>query len=407
MAWLRVLIVLGLCSGVATAEDWPQWLGPRRDGSTAEKVAPWKQPPRKVWSAAVGEGHSSPVVAGGKVFLHAKVKDKDAEEVLAFDAASGKRLWAKSYERAAFSSPFGNGPRATPCVDGGKVYTYGVTGVLTCFDAAGGDQVWQVDVLKLFKAPNLQFGVSSSPLLDGPRVFVMAGAGATVVALDRDKGTVVWTSLRDAASYASPMLVEKGQPRQVVFVTQRGVSSLDPADGTPYWQIPMVDLLNESSTTPVRLGDLLLASSVTFGSIGIRLDAKDGKPAATRAWKNPKLTCYFATPVAVGPENVFMVTGAIVLPQATLRCVDAKTGNERWQKGTGGKYHATLLRTADEKLLMLDDAGTLVLVDPNPEGYRELARTKVCGATWAHPALANGRLFVRDEKELICLKLAD
>src|SRR6267142_327844 len=127
MPWLRAVVALCLCGTVSAAGDWPQWLGPKRDGSSAEVVAAWKTAPQKEWSVAVGEGHSSPIVAGGKVFLHAKVRDKDAEEVAAFDAASGKQLWSKTYPRAAFNSQFGNGPRATPCSLDGKVYTYGVT----------------------------------------------------------------------------------------------------------------------------------------------------------------------------------------------------------------------------------------------------------------------------------------
>lgn len=407
MPWLRALLALCLGASVAAADDWPQWLGPRRDSSSSERVQPWKAAPQKAWSVAVGEGHSSPVVAGGKVFLHSKVKDQDAEEVAAFDVGSGKRVWRKTYSRGAFSSVFGNGPRATPCVADGKVYTYGVTGVLSCLNADDGQILWQIDALKEFAASNLKFGISSSPLLDGDNVLIMVGGGTTVVAVDKNKGTVVWKSEKDAASYASPILIGNGKERQAVFVTEKGVTSLNPTDGAVYWKIPLVDLLSESSTTPVRIENLLLASSVTFGSLGVKLETKDGKPAATQAWKNSTLTCYFATPVAIGSDYVYMVTGAVFPPQSTLRCVQAKTGTQLWYKDKVGKYHATLLRTGDNKLLMLDDAGNLVFIDPSPESYRELARAKVCGATWAHPALANGRLYLRDEKELICLKLAD
>jgi outer membrane protein assembly factor BamB len=407
MPWLRALVALCVCGRIAAAGDWPQWLGPTRDGASPEKVAAWKEAPPRQWNIPVGEGHSSPVVAGGKVFLHAKVKDKDEEEVSAYDAATGKQVWSRTYARAAFSSPFGNGPRATPCVADGKLYTFGVTGVLSCFEADGGKLLWQVDTLKEFKAPNLRFGVSSSPLVDGKRVMVMVGAGATVVALDKDQGTVLWKSLKDPASYAAPIAFGKGKERQAVFITQRGVVSLSAGAGSVFWKFPMVDLLNESSTTPVRVGDLLLASSVTFGGVGLRLETKDGKPAAEQAWKNPALTCYFATPIPVGTEHVYLVTGAVFPPQAALRCVEAKTGKELWRKDKVGKYHATLLRTGNAKLLMLDDAGNLMLLDPSPKEYRELARSKVCGPTWAHPALANGRLYVRDEKELICLRLGE
>ena len=140
------------------------------------------------------------------------------------------------------------------------------------------------------------------------------------------------------------------------------------------------------------------------------METKDGKPGATQVWKNDALTCYFSTPVAVGPDHLYLVTGSKPLassPQATLRCIEARTGKELWHKSKVGKYHATLLRTGDQKLLMLEEAGNLVLLDPDPKEYRELARAKVCGETWAHPALVDGRLYVRDAQEVICLQLGE
>lgn len=409
MAWLRTCLALAITATAARAGDWPQWLGPNRDGSSAEKVAPWKEAPKRLWSANVGEGHSSPIIANGKVYLHARVTGKSEEVLTAYDAVSGKRLWSKSFPRADFNNPYGNGPRATPCVANGKVYTYGVTGVLSCFHADSGELLWQVDTLDKFKAPNLFFGVSSSPLVDENKLLAMVGKGATVVAFGLEKGDVLWKSLSDPASYAAPMVLGQGKERQAVFLTQQGVVSLNPADGSVFWKSPLVDALNESSTTPVRIGDLLLASSVTFGSVGLRLSAKEGKPSAEEAWKNPALTCYFATPVAVGTEHIYMVTGKIFPPppQARLVCVEAKTGKELWQRDRVGKYHASLLRTGNNRLLMLDDAGNLILLEPDPKEYKELARAKVCGETWAHPALSNGKLYVRDKNELICLSLGE
>jgi outer membrane protein assembly factor BamB len=409
MPWLRTLLALSLCTALAAAGDWPQWLGPTRDGVTSEKVAPWKEAPKVLWRQPVGEGHSSPVVAGGRVFLHVKAKDKDAEEVRAFDARSGKPIWNTGYERAKFASPFGVGPRGTPAVVGGKVYALGVTGVLTCLDAASGQQVWQVDTQKEFKPPSLNFGVSGSPLVEGDKVLVNVGAkGASVVAFDKDKGSVLWKALDDPASYSSPIVYDQAGRRQVVFLTGAGVASLDPATGEVFWKFPLKDLLSESSTTPVRVGDLLVASSVTYGSAGLRLEGKDGKPAHSQAWKNTALNCYFSTPVPVGKEHTYFVTGGLLPPpQTTLRCVETATGKEVWSKPKVGKYHASLLRTGDDKLLLLDDGGNLMLLDPNPKEYRELARAKVCGPTWAHPALSDGRLYVRDDKELICLQLGE
>ena len=158
----------------------------------------------------------------------------------------------------------------------------------------------------------------------------------------------------------------------------------------------------------------MIASSITYGSAGLRLSTKDGKPAMTEAWKNPQLTSYFTTPVAVGKEHLYLVTGTPpgfggrgTPPQASLHCVEVATGKVLWTHEKVGRYHAALLRTGDGKLLMLEDQGDLVLIDPSPKEYRELARSKACGATWSHAAFADGRLYLRDDKEIICLRLGE
>lgn len=419
MQALRLLLSALVClfaTVPAIAEDWPQWLGPRRDNSTTETIAPWKGELKVLWRARVGEGHSSPVVADGRVFIHAKVasraaKAKSEEEMSAFDAKTGKVLWQRSYRRAAFDSKFGNGPRATPAVVKNRIYAFGITGILTCFDTKTGDTVWQVDTLQKFKAKNLFFGMACSPLVVDACVLVnIGGQGASVAAFQCGNGEIAWKSMDDPASYASPIVFGTDATRQIVFLTGEHVASLNPANGNVNWRFPLKDRLMESSTTPLRAGDLLLASSITYGSVGLKLANPDGKPSAVEAWRNKELTSYFSTPVAVGKEHIYIVTGKLSLirkPLADLHCIEAKTGKELWKKEKIGTYHASLLRTGDDKLLMLTDGGDLVLLEPNAKEYRELARAKVSGPeTWAHPALANGRLYVRDNSEIICLQAA-
>jgi len=409
MLWLRSLVVLFLLAPLALAGDWPQWLGPNRDGSTPEKVAPWKEDPKVLWKKPVGEGNSSPVIAEGRVFIHSKIKDKTEEEVVAYDATTGKELWRYPYERVPFKSAYGNGPRATPAVVDGKVYTFGITGVLTCLDAAKGTKLWQIDTLTEFKGKNLRFGLAGSPLVEKDRVLVDVGAaGASIVALDSKTGEVAWKRLDDGASYSSPIAFGDGKQRQAVFLTGAGLVSLAPAMGELNWRFPLRDLLFESSTTPVKVGDRIVASSITYGSACLKLETKEGKPAFKEEWKNPALTCYFSTPVPVGSEHLYLVTGKLPLGQAaeaTLHCVDMASGKSLWQQPKVGEFHAALLRTGDGKLLMHQDSGELALLDPNPKEYKELCKSKVCGPTWAHPALANGLLYVRDKKELICVQL--
>jgi outer membrane protein assembly factor BamB len=395
----------------AAAADWPQWLGPNRNGYTPEKIAPWKGDPKVLWRKSVGEGHSSPIVADGVVYLHTRVKEKDEEAVQAFDAKSGEIKWEKTYPRAAFSSSFGVGPRATPAVANKRLYTFGVTAVLSCWDMSDGKLHWQVDTLKELRAPNLNFGISASPLAVGGRVVVQVGndgkkpKGSCVVAFETDSGKVAWKALDDPASYAAPALLNG----QIVVLTGAHLAGLDAAKGTSLWTYPFKDLLNESSTTPVRVGDLLIASSVTAGSLAVRVTGSDGKFNAMEAWKQPTLNSYFTTPVPVGEKHFFMVTGKLIPPQsATLHCVEADTGKVTWSKPKIGTYHAALTRLGDGNVLMLDDDGFLSLLAPDLKEYKELARSKVLagnGDVWAHPALAGGRLYVRDGKELICMQM--
>lgn len=406
------LILFFVCAP-GRAEDWPQFLGPRRDGTSKETVAAWSGEPKVAWRVAVGEGHSSPVVAGGLVFLHDRVPGQNVERLGVFDAASGKLLASVEQPRKDFNSPFGLGPRSSPTVVDGTAYVFGVTGN---FRAAGVTRdsgtaslkpLFDKNLLTEFAAKNLTFGVSASPLVEGDLVInLVGGKGAGVVALNRKTGDVAWKALDDPASYASPVAIGEGAKRQIIVLTQKGLASLSPGDGTINWQHPFQDRLNESSTTPLQVGDLLLGSSVTLGSVALKLTEKEGKPAVEQAWKRPELTCYFSTPVAVGKDHVYMITGSFLAgPTIVLRCVEASSGKTLWTKANIGKYHAALVKTGDDKLLMLDDAGRLTLIQPDPKEYRVLAQSKVCGETWAHPALSNGRVYLRDAKELICIEL--
>lgn len=385
----------------ASGGDWPQFLGPNRDNSTPETVAPWKGDLKPVWAKPVGEAHSSPVVAGGVVYAFYQPKGKNADALAAFDAKTGELKWEQSYDRPEFKPLFGNGPRGTPSVSNGKVFTYGGTGVLACWDAKTGKVDWKVDALKEFGAKNLFFGTSASPLVVGDKVVALVGGkGAGIVALDAKTGTTAWKATDDPSSYASPTLINE----QIVALTGSNVRALG-TDGKPLWEVPFKDKLNESSTTPLSAGGLVFASSVTAGSIAVKVT--DGK--AAKVWENKALTCYFSTPVVVG-EYLYMVNGKASLANAsiTLRCVELKTGKVAWEKADVGKYHAAIVRcgpAGKESLLMLDDNGSLTLFAADPKEYKELAKSKVCGTTWAHPALVDGRLYLRDEKELLCFEL--
>ena len=397
------LALLLCCASLSMAGDWPQWLGPNRDGTSPEKIAPWKDDLKIEWRKDVGEGHSSPIVSDGLVFLHTKVAGKEEELLQAFDTKTGNKKWEQAYEKPAFTTPFGNGPRGTPCVHDGKIYTFGITGTLSCFECAAGKPVWSAKVLEDAKKHNLFFGVSASPLVVGDNVIVQGGGSGSrgIKAYDLKTGTLAWTAGEDPASYAAPVLLDKN----IVVLTGAHLASISPK-GEMRWKHPFKDGLNESSTTPIMAGDLFLAGSVTAGSVAVKETTKDGKIEISQVWKKPALSCYFSTPVAVSKEHYYIVTGSIPLPAATLRCVEIATGKEVWKKPNVGKYHAALLKLADGNLLMHDDStGNLTLLAPNVKEYQELAKSKAGGSTWAHPAIADGKVFIRDNKELICLSL--
>jgi outer membrane protein assembly factor BamB len=415
MTWFRTVLVLLACAGVARAGDWPQWLGPKRDGSTAEKVAPWKEKeaPRVLWRQAVGQGYSSPVVAGGRVFFHAAVPDRDEEEVVALDAATGKQLWSDRYPRPRFRSVLGHGPRATPTVAGKRLYTIGINGLLSSYDVDKGKRLWQVDLYKELQADLPPFAVCCSPLVVGNRVIVsVGGKGRCVVALHTDTGEVQWQALDDAASTSSPVLFAGGdRPRgaapDVVFMTPLRLVGLDPLDGTLRWEHPMVFQPRGTSPTPIAVGDKMVASTQSHGAVAVRVGKKDDKVAAEQAWQNQEMKSYFSSGVAAG-DLLLLVSNAVEpLPAASITCLEAGTGKELWKKEKVGYFHAGLLRTGDGKLLVLNDAGILTLLDVDAKGARELARAKVCGGTLVVPALADGRLYARDDKEVICLQLTE
>jgi outer membrane protein assembly factor BamB len=390
----------------ARAVDWPQWLGPNRDGSTSEIVKPWKKSLQVVWRKPVGDGYSSPVVSGGKVFVLARVGDEDEEELIAFNTKTGKELWRKGYKRKAVDTDCGGyGPRSTPCVSGKQIFTQGISGVISSFDGDTGKLQWQVNTHEDFDARFLRFGVSSSPVVFGDLLIAQVGArDASLVAFDKKTGKVAWKKRSDAAGYASPALFGKNNDYEVVFLTGTGLVSLQPKNGELLWEHPVKDVLGLRAMTPTRVGDVVLTGTM-FGSLGIRVPTKNvDKSKSATAWKSAALTCYLSTPLAAG-ERFYVVTNTLLPSRtATLRCVNAKTGKELWNKPNVGKYHASLIRMGDDKLLMLEEAGALVLLDVNDKGCKELARSKVCGTTLALPALADGLIYVRDSKEIICLK---
>jgi len=413
MSLLRSLIGLFVCAVTVQAADWPQWLGPKRDGTTTEVVEVWKEKegPKVLWREKVTSAYSAPVVADGRVFLHSRVNDKDEESVAAYDAATGKVLWKEIYARPAYRSILGAGPRATPTVAGKRLYTMGINGVVSCFDVENGKRIWGVDLYKELKAELPPFAVCGSPLVVGNRVIVsVGGKGRCVVALNTENGEIKWQALDDAASTSSAVLFSggeraKGASPDVVFMTPLRLVGLDPLDGTLRWEHPMVYQPRGTSPTPIILGDKLIASTQAHGAVAVQVGVKDDKSTAKQAWQNKDARAYFSSGVGVEDFAFLVVNTVDAMPTTSLVCVEAKSGKELWTKAKVGQFHAGVIRTGDGKLLVLGDAGTLTLLEVNAKEAKELATAKVCGGTLINPALANGRLYVRDGSELICVQV--
>jgi outer membrane protein assembly factor BamB len=400
---LRALVLLVFCSGAAAAADWPQWLGPRRDGGTSEKIEPWTTPPKAAWTVKTGVGFSSPVVANGKVFVHARVNGKEKEEMIAIDAASGKVLWRTPYDRTPYSSVLNTGPQATPAVAGGKIYGFGITGSLTCFDAETGNLDWHVDALKKLKVNVPRFGVCCSPLVIGNRVIVaVGGKGSAVVAFDTKTGDIAWQGLDEAANTSSPVLYAvKGKPvPDAVFMTTLRVIGLNPLDGTVNWEYPLPFQPGGTSPTPLVNGDTIITSTMDNGTNAFRLKGTD-KLETEKAWQTKGVSGYFSSGVA-SKDRIFLVTNTLKpVPRADLACLDATTGKLKWKKEGIGYFHFGVVRTGNGKLLLLDDKGTMRLVNAEADEYKELCSASVCEGTLVVPTISNGMVFARDGEKVV------
>jgi outer membrane protein assembly factor BamB len=400
MPWIVLSLAIAGLAG-----DWPQLLGPDRNGISNEKDLVnsfGKDGPPVVWQHAVGDGYASPAIAGGKLVIFHRVEDDDTIECLS--AATGKPQWKYTYRtdyRDALGK--GDGPRSTPVISGNNVYTLGAAGQLLCLNVRTGTKVWQKDLLKSYTVPQSYFGVGATPLIEGKLLLVnVGGEGAGIVAFDRDTGKEVWKASEDGASYSSPIAATIDGIRHVFFFTRQGLVSLDPADGkvraSKRWRARYDASVN--AAMPVLLGGkyLLLTASYETGAVLLKV-RKDG---VDEEWKSKTaLSAHFSTPVAVG-DQLYGFEGRQEVG-AQLRCIDWKTGKVRW---TEPGFGCGSIIAAGKKLFVLSESGELALVEATGERYQEKARAAVLGAPCrAHMALADGLLYARDRGKLVCWKV--
>ena len=379
---------------------YPQFLGPSRDATLAgpRLARDWtKHPPRPLWRQPVGEGWSGFAIASGVAVTQ---EQREGEErVVAYEPRTGKPLWSHGDEARYATVIAGVGPRATPTIDGDRVYTLGATGLLNALELRSGRRLWSRDVVRESGATLPDWGKSSSPLVVDGRVIVPGGGpGRALVAFDAASGAPVWSAGDGGASYSSATLLTLAGRRQVVVLNARSVSGHDPATGAVLWEQPFPSG-QPNVSMPVQLGPDRLLASVGYGvgSKAYRLAESGGALRATLEWESPRLKSKFA--------NLIVRDGSVFgLDDGVLTCLDPATGERRWKSGRLG--HGQLLLVAGLLLVQTED-GELVLVEPSPEAYRELARFAVLdGKTWNPPALAGALLVVRNDREAAAYELA-
>lgn len=403
---MLLLATLTVLPPAATAGDWPQVLGPTRTGIAAadERLADrWPETgPPVIWKRPVGSGYAGVAVATGRVFLFHRQGDREVTEAL--DAATGKTLWQADHAtRFQPQVGGGDGPLCVPNVSGDRLITFGAQGVLTCLDTATGQIHWQRQTHREFDAAEGYFGAGSSPLVIGDCVVVNVGgrSGAGVVGFELSTGKVRWQTTDEPASYAAPTVIEQGGRQQAVVITRYQCLLIDPTNGAIGWQFPFGmrgPTVNAATPLAWTAADgtsrLLVTAAYGIGSICATFNAD----SATPIWQGTEsLASQYCTPIMLD-GHLYCIDGRDDVPPATLKCVDAATGQVRWQEPNFG--YGTLL-AADGKLLAVKTSGDLMLLKVSPAGFEALATDRpLPGTLRALPALAAGRLYLRDDDTL-------
>jgi outer membrane protein assembly factor BamB len=395
------------------AADWPQWRGANRDGHArgAAAISTLPKELKPVWKLPVGPGFSAPVVANGKLVYLDEQNGKEVAHCL--EAATGKPLWNTPFAASA-GDEWGSGPRCTPFIDGDRVYVQSMNGEFHCLSLADGKSQWNLSFEKYgisFSTKSAEGtasrrGNNGSGVIEGDRVYVPVGArGASIVCLDKRSGREIWKTGDDEAAYSSFVVATLAGAKQLVAFTADALTGLDLQSGETLWRVPFRTGAKRHAATPVVIGDTVTVNSQTIGLVCTRVSKDGGKWTTTQAWVNKPLTINLATPVLV--DGHLYVYGPIRTKDYV--CVNATSGETKWTQGGFGlgkdqtDYASSI--AVGKNVLILTYDGQLVLIAADPAKYTELARAQVCGKTWSHPALVDGKLYVRDGRELQCLDL--
>lgn len=414
------------------ADDWPQWMGPQRDNVWRETGLLEKFPesgPKVLWRSPVAGGYAGPAVVGERLYVTDYVTQDDVkvenferkestgtERVLCLDATTGDEVWRHEYP-VKYTISYPSGPRCTPVVDGGKVYTLGAEGNLICFNADSGDIIWQHDLVKEYKTKTALWGYASHPLIDGDKLICLAGGeGTHAVAFDKNTGSEIWRALTaPEQGYSPPTIIESGGVRQLILLRPNAVTSVDPETGSEHWSIPYEATNGSVIMSPVKSGNFLYVGG--FANKNMLLELDPNKPAAELMWRDrPK---HAISPINVQP---FVSEGVMYGcdQDGKLYAVELPSGKRLWEttepisKRPAGSGTAFIVRQAG-RYWLFNDSGDLIIANLTPEGYEELDRAHLIEPTniafgrdvvWCMPAFANRRMYVRNGKECICVELA-
>jgi outer membrane protein assembly factor BamB len=382
-----------------TGTDWPQWRGPKRDGSVAAALpVQWPQALKKRWETQVGTGHASPVVSGNRAVVIAR--EGDQEIVRALDVASGKEAW-----RAAYPAPFivnpaaqlhGPGPKSTPAIADGRVVTLGIGGILSSFDLATGKLLWRVPAPRVLP----QYGTATSPLVDGTTVIVHVGGeeNGALTSFDAATGKPRWQWTGDGPGYGSPIIATIGGVRQVIAQTQKFLIGLNAANGALLWQLPFRTDFDQNAITPVVFQDLVINAGIDEPLTAIRPKLDGGKWIAETVWTNLQTPMFMSSPVLIGAT----IYGLTQRNKGQFVAIDAASGKTLWNTQGREGENASMLGSRSWLLASTTD-GNLVVARANPEKYEEVRRYQIAqSALWAHPAITGSSIIVKDVDRVIC-----
>lgn len=399
---------------IACAEDWPRWGGPRGDGSWQGPHLPEAWPDAKlpvVWSESIGGGYGGVAVAEGRVFvMDRQTEPAEVERVLCFDAASGKLAWSHAYPVTYGKLDYGNGPRGTPTIFEGCVFTLGSVGHVRCLDARNGKLLWSKDCVAEFNAKLPTWGLAASPVIWRDLVILHPGAeNGSLMAFDRTTGKEIWRASNDPAGYATPVMIASPSGPQLVAWTPEHILGIDPRSGKINWNVPYAVTYGVSIATPIFRDDTVFVTGYWAGSKAIRL----GKRAeeAKLIWEESRsLRGLMAQPL-YRDGYVYSIDH-----QHGLSCFELATGRKIWDDGNqmtprGRNPQATLVWLGDrDRAIILNELGDLILARLNPDGYHEQSRTNIIARKegspiWAHPAYVGTKIYARSDTELVCVEL--